>query len=133
MNYIDDYSSCERTYATLRIYPAVASPSEVSKRIGLNPTNASIANTKHLNQVNGWFLSSEGVVNSKDSRRHIDWLLDQIEPVQTEFLKLTNLEAKANISCYWLSSQGHGGPIISPYQMERLVKLNLSVDWDVYA
>ena len=132
MHYIDDYSTCDETYATLRIYPVDATHFEVSKILGLQPTKFSAINKEKPNNVNGWFLSSKGHVDSKDSRRHIDWLLDQIETVQTDFMKLTKFEAKADISCYWVSSAGHGGPIISPYQMARLVSLNLDVSWDVY-
>ena len=132
MNYIDDYSACERTYATLRIYPRNAKPNEVSRLLGLNPTRISIAGEKSPRHVNGWFLSSQGTIESRDARRHIDWLLDQIEPTQSAFLKLVNDDAEADIFCFWESSSGNGGPIILPHQMARLLKFNLSVGWDIW-
>src|SRR6187551_337836 len=38
-----------------------------------------------------------------------------------------------DISCYWLSQSGHGGPTIPSTQMRRLVELNIELwfDFDV--
>jgi len=132
MNYIDDYSACERTYATLRIYPSSISTDEISKFLGLKPTRTSLAGVKSAQHINGWFLSTQGQLESRDCRRHIDWLLDQIESVQTEFIELLAKEVEVDISCFWVSSTGNGGPTICPLQMSRLVKFNLSVSWDIW-
>ncbi len=132
MNYIDDYSACERTYATLRIYPDSITPDEVSKLLGLKPTRTSLAGAKSKQHVNGWFLSTQGQLESRDCRKHIDWLLDQIELVQTEFIELLTKEVRVDIFCFWVSSTGNGGPTISPLQMSRLVKFNLTVSWDIW-
>lgn len=132
MTYIDDYSSCERTYATLRIYPGEVSPFVVTQALGLEPTRISVKGEKSPLHVNGWFFSSQGTIESKDSRRHIDWLLDQVEPVAKELDALRLSGAKADISCFWESSTGNGGPTLSPEQMKRLCQMNLSVGWDVW-
>ena len=132
MPYIDDYSACARTYATFRLYPGEASPSVVTRALGLVPTSVSVQGEKSPRHVNGWFLSSQGVIESRDSRRHIDWLLDQVEPVAAELDALVLSGAKADISCFWESSSGNGGPMLSPEQMKRLCRLHLSVGWDVW-
>jgi hypothetical protein len=82
--------------------------------------------------VSGWFLSTQGRLKSKDSRRHIDWLLDKIEPVSEQILTLQKQGVFMDFTCFWGSASGNGGPIISPEQMSRLVKMNLEVWWDVY-
>ncbi len=132
MNYIDDYSACERTYATLRIYPSSISTYEISKLLGLKPTQTSLAGVKSALHVNGWFLSTQEQIESRDCRRHIDWLLDQIESVQDDFIELLTKEVEVDIFCFWVSSTGNGGPTISPHQMGRLVKFNLIVSWDIW-
>jgi hypothetical protein len=131
-DYVDDYSACERTYATLRIYSGQNDPKEVTQRLGLEATKISVCNDASPRTVNGWFLCSDGYVNSKDSRRHIDWLLDQVEPFVISMLDLKNGGMRMDIICFWESSTGNGGPIISPQQMKRLVALELDVGWDVW-
>ncbi len=37
-----------------------------------------------------------------------------------------------DIFCYWLSADGHGGPILSPAMMRRLGQLELEVGFDIY-
>lgn len=132
MPYIDDYASCARTYATFRVYPGAVAPSAVTEALGLQPTRTSIQGVKSPLHVNGWFLSSKDVIESRDSRRHIDWLLDQIEPVASAIDALISSGAKADIFCFWESNSGNGGPELSPAQMSRLCRLNLSVGWDVW-
>ncbi|MFO1379297.1 MAG: DUF4279 domain-containing protein [Chitinivorax sp.] len=131
MDYIDDYSACESTYATLRIYPGDINPVEITKRMGIEPSKLSMANISRRS-INGWFLSTKGHVESKDSRRHIDWLLNKIEPVTLQILELQKNGARMDICCFWVSATGNGGPIISSKQMKRLLPLGLDVWWDVW-
>ncbi len=78
MNYIDDYPTCESTYVTLRVYTGDMEPEFVSRILEITPsdtvTKGKVAKgRKKPAIVNGWFLSSEGYIESLDSRRHIDW------------------------------------------------------------
>ncbi len=134
MEYKDSYAACERTYATVRIYPGDMPPDEVSNILKIRPTKVSLAGTKGggRKSINGWFFSSEGKVDSRDSRRHIDYLLDEIEASERGILELQGVGVKIDICCFWVSSAGNGGPIISPKQMARLVRLNIDIWWDVW-
>jgi hypothetical protein len=141
--YIDDYATCERTYVTLRVYSDTIPPEEISSSLGLTPTS-----TQHKGRVrnphgrrpivqklHGWFLSSEGRVESRDVRRHLDWLLDQISGAADELTRLTNSVTggtRADISCAWFSAFGHGGPTLSPSQMERMGTLGIDCWFDLY-
>jgi len=129
--YDDGYATCARTYATLRLYPGTITPAEATARLRIDPTESQLT-TCTGRPLHGWFLSTEGVLESKDVRRHIDWLLDRIEPSAAELQALVREGARADIFCYWLSAQGHGGPTLSPGQMHRLARLQLECGFDVY-
>jgi hypothetical protein len=136
MDYIDDFRSCERTYATFRIYPQDQKSSDVTRLIGMEPTNTSRAGARGLlkgrRYVEGWFLCSKDIVDSKDCRRHIDWLLDRIEGAKPQILELKRNGARMDILCFWTSAAGNGGPVISPKQMKRLLEFGLEVEWDFW-
>ena len=40
--------------------------------------------------------------------------------------------AAADIFCYWESSNGQGGPALSPPQMGTLAELGLELSYDIY-
>jgi len=82
--------------------------------------------------IHGWFLKSEETIDSKDTRRHIDWILDQLATKRDAILSLQRAGCKMDISCYWLSKDGHGGPTVSPAQMKRLADMNLELWFDIY-
>jgi hypothetical protein len=133
-DYIDDYHQCERTYATLRIFPKNDRPDDISTRLGLEPTSMQVAHidAKGRRIVDSWFLSSKDLVESRDSRRHVDWLLDRIEPAASSLAALMESGTRIDVCCFWESATGNGGPLISPRQMRRLVALNLEIWWDVW-
>jgi Domain of unknown function (DUF4279) len=135
----DEYPTCAKTYATLRIYPGDIDPSAITERLGIEPSSWQRRGEiiKHGRRPkaapsNGWFLKSEGEVESRDSARHIDWLLDKIAPHSEAIRTLQEMGCKMDISCYWRSAQGHGGPTILPSQMRRLSDLNIELWFDFY-
>lgn len=132
MKYDHKYRACTRTYSTLRIYPGTGHPDAITEALQVKPSRISVAGVTGKNHVNGWFLSTQRKLKSKDSRRHIDWLLDKIEPVAEKINQLQKEGCSMDIMCFWGSASGNGGPTISPEQMARLVRLNLEVWWDVY-
>jgi hypothetical protein len=129
MSYVDDYGTCERTFATLRIYPPGQVELElVSTLLGLAPSSKNEAKPG----VRGWFLSTEGEVSSQDVRRHIDWILERVQPCASGLRQLQEMGAATDVFCYWLSRFGHGGPALSPQQTGLLAKLRLDRGFDVY-
>ena len=85
MKYDVQYSSCHSTYATLRIFHETLVPGEIDTLFSVNATSSQQrgdpVSIKHPEKgerkLGSWFLESEGRIESEDSRRHIDWLLDQ--------------------------------------------------------
>jgi hypothetical protein len=92
----------------------------------IQPTRTRIA------PFDGWFLSTRGLVESRDSRRHIDWLLDRIAGKTAEILRLQAEGCEMVVWCYWCSARGQGGPTISPGPMRKLGELNLELCFDIY-
>ena len=138
--YDDDYPTCARTYATLRIYPGLLDPAIVTERLGLDPSGVqrvsdarqAIGRRPGCVPLNGWFLSTKGLLKSKDTRRHLDLLLERIGPKKEALHSLRSEGARMDISCFWASEEGHGGPTISPAQMGMLAELDLELWIDLY-
>jgi hypothetical protein len=137
----DGYPTCSECYAQLLIYPGAMHPDDVSKLLGLEPTQKNIAGTVVTNsrgktreiKLSGWFLSSEQYVQSKDLREHIDWLLEKIKPLKKELIKLQNIDGiTLGIDCVWRSAVGHGGPTLWPEQMRSISDLDLECSFDIY-
>ncbi len=136
--YDDDYPTCAETFATLRFYHADGSPETVTETLGIAPSKSQVRGTNVFSDkqvrrpISGWFLCSKGEVESKDVRRHIDWILDRIRGLESGFERLQSEGWRTDISCYWLGI-GHGGPMLDPSQMADLAKLNLECGFDVYS
>ena len=134
--YIDDYPTCERTYATLGIYPIEITPDEVTSLLGVVPTRTQSAEARPDGVCDvpaGWFLCSDGVIESRDVRRHIDWILDQIADKLDAFALLRNDGGQSDISCYWLAASHSGGPSLRPNQMTIIGELGLEIWFDFFA
>jgi len=130
----DSYSTRAWTRATLAIYPGDMDPEKVTQKLGLAPTSSQGKGEyevftpagERMVYSSSWLLSSEGEVLSKDLRRHLDWLLDRIEPVAAQLRELQQHPSmKMAVSCLWWSAFNEGGPTLWPEQMRRMAQLNL--------
>jgi hypothetical protein len=134
--YDDDYPTCEETYATLRIYHDRLDPDDVSKRLALTPSNAhkkgdTLESGRAL-PSGGWFLSSQDKLTSKDVRRHVVLILDQLDGKAHELLTLQAQGYEMDLFCFWASASGHGGPELDHEIMQRLASLRLNIGFDLY-
>ena len=138
--YDDGYPTCAKTYSTLLIYPGEIDPAVITDRLGIEPSSwqrrGEVAERAdrppRVATIHSWFLTSKDQVDSRDSRRHIDWLLARVASKAEAIRSLQELGCRLTISCYWLSRSGHGGPIIPASQMRKLGELNLELWLDVY-
>jgi hypothetical protein len=133
----DTYETCVRAVAMLRVYRV--DPDEVTCRLGLTPTYSGRKGEVKMNDSGRtrtmpqdvWLLSSEGAVQSKDIRRHLDWLLAKLLPVKDALLELQGVPGVAmNVECIWWST-GDGGPVLWPEQMRGLSELNLECGFEL--
>lgn len=134
--YDDDYPTCRETYAVLRIFSDSISPPDITALLGISPSDSFTkgelnGNRGNRRKQNGWFLSTESQVKSRDSRRHLDWLTAALDAHEDVLNKLRLASAEIDISCYWVSV-GQGGPVIGSEQMKILSRLGLDVWWDIY-
>ncbi len=133
--YDDDFPTCVETYATLRVFSDSVAASKVDDLLGLTPTRSFERNDRHgignVRTHSGWMLSSRGEIASKDSRRHIDWLLKKLDGKYEAVTELRSAGCQIDVSCMWVSV-GQGGPVLSPSQMKLLALYELEVWWDVY-
>lgn len=139
--YDDSYGSCERTYAALRIYADAVDPESITRQLDLVPTHKQKKGERNVNslgrvrtaKINGWFLSSEGTVESLDLRRHLDWLLGRLEPSSRQLLDLQRTgDVTMLVNCvWWMAPDGLlGGPTLWPEQMGKLAALNLECGFE---
>ena len=77
-------------------------------------------------------MTSENIINSKDSRRHIDYLVDNLLPIRERLKILASQGAEIDISCFWLSKSGQGEPTLSPPQLSKLGELGIELRFDIY-
>lgn len=136
----DSYPSCIRTCAKLQIYPHLLRHERVSEMLGIVPTEGCNVGDQKATRFGGtrtvrltyWMLSSEDIVPSLDVRKHVDWLLDRIEPAASALRELQHQPGlRMTVNCPWWSRGGHGGPILWPSQMRRLAALNLECGFEV--
>ena len=112
LDYIDDYATCAATYAALRIFTGRMEPELVTTALHVNPTKSRWEGEGGA-RLNGWFLSSKGRIDSRDVRRHVDWLLEMVGNKRRELLSLqSQVGVWMDVFCYWRSTQGHGGPCL---------------------
>jgi hypothetical protein len=136
----DDYATCAGTYATLCIYDDHLVPDAVTRKLGVEPSGSQIkghpSSDRHgrvyIPEIGGWFLSTKGHVVSRDVRRHLEWLLDRLAGCEHALKSFQDNAYRMEVSCYWLSAEGQGGPILSPDIMRRLGGLGLAVGFDIY-
>jgi hypothetical protein len=137
----DEYPTCARTYATLLIYPGDLDPTVVTERLGIEPSSRQRRGEAvrrddgrpgWVAPLNGWFLTTRGRLDSRDSRRHVGWLLDRVEPKAEAVRSLRQAGCRMTVSCFWLSQGGHGGPTVPVDQMRRLADLGIELWFDFY-
>ena len=135
-NYDDQNSYCLRTYSTLRIFTAEQAPEAVTEQLAVNPSrvwhrgsNETAVARKH----NAWFLTSRGAVDSRDTRRHIDWLLQTLEGQEDFLLRLRGAGGSTDIIGFWhAAGLSEGGPGLELAQMAALAELGVTISWNIY-
>jgi hypothetical protein len=136
IDYDDDYPTCVETYSTLRIFGDKISPVEITKILKIKPTRSfqkgePFSKKRLVRKTNSWFLCTEKSVKSRDTRRHIDFILRVVEKKTSAVKLLKRKGCKLDIVSYFVSI-GQGGPMLSPHQMLKLGKLDVGIGWDIY-
>jgi hypothetical protein len=135
-HYDDSYPTCVKTCSTLRILSDDVLPEQITEVLGIQPTKAFRKGEPHsggklLRKMNGWFYSTKNLSTSRDSRRHLDMILNALNCKEQQIKNLQARGCRTDITSYWVSC-GQGGPWLMPAQMLRLGTLNIDIWWDIY-
>jgi hypothetical protein len=135
-DYDDSYPTCVETHSTLRVFSDDLKPHEITEILRIQPTRAFLKGDTHAlgklqRKTNGWFFSTKKLSTSRDSRRHLDIILDALNGKVNEFHSLQAKGCETDIATYWVSG-GQGGPGLMPEQMLKLGTLNIEIWWDIY-
>jgi hypothetical protein len=113
-------------------------PTEITNYLGIEPSKIQIkgelSEYKSIGTIkyNGWFLTSKNSIESNDSRKHINFLTEKLLPIKDKLKTLIIEGSEIDISCFWSSKQGHGGPTLSPKQLSDLSELGIEFWFDLY-
>src|SRR5262249_18283117 len=107
---------------TLRIYHDDLDAEEVTRLLGIEPSQAQIrgraftrsTGKEFIPPIGGWFLSTKGVTASRDARRHVDWILDRLAGKGEAWRLLRQQGHRIDMVRNRLRADGHNGPSISP-------------------
>lgn len=136
MDFDDEYPSCQATHATFRVFSNTLNPSSITDVLGVRPSESFAKGEPYgknglLRRATGWLLTSRDAVKSRDTRRHIAWILEQLATKGDAVRALRKTGAEIDVSCYYVSV-GQGGPTMSAEQMSELGQLGIDVWFDVY-
>jgi len=125
------------SYASLMFRGKDLEPQRVTEILGIIPSRSFRRGdwrTETKKWPHGyWTLTSSGNVESMDLALHIQWLIDQLEPVQPGLIQLLKEKSiSAVLSCFWTLQAGHGGLSLNHHLLDRIATLGLNVELDVY-
>lgn len=134
--YDDQYKACLRTYCTLRIYTGEQNPDALSTILACQPTSlwhkSSERGAKAVKPFNAWFLSSRGIIDSRESRRHLDYVLNVLENKKTQLDDYLQGQGYKDVVCFWHSSGQQGGPALNAKHAAILADFDIDISWNIY-
>lgn len=119
----------------LRVFTGDVSPGRFTEYIAVSPSRTQESQIRPDGRRNfpaAWFLTSQFEIDSRDIRRHVDFVLDQIDATTDALEWIRKSGGSADVMCYWVSASGQGGPSLLPAQSSKLAALNLEIWFDVY-
>lgn len=140
--YDDEYHNCAKTSASLRIAGDTLDPAAITQALGIEPSwgwrkgEMRDVRTQRVKKtirqrIGIWGLGTDGVVESRDLRRHLDSILEKTQGKAAVFEHLRSQGYKTDVYCIWYSA-GQGGPMLSPENMAGLSRLGLELGIEFY-
>ena len=126
-----------RVYATFMLRGKELDPQLVSELLGMTPTRSfkrGDQRTEEKKWPHGfWGLTSDERIQSTDLALHIEWVINQLEPVRQKLVEImSDKQIDAEISCLWMLSTSHDGLSVSAVLLERIASLGLKLNLDIY-
>lgn len=127
-----------QAYATLRIFGPHLDPAEVTRLLGLGPTNSHRAGDPRPKggapyREGLWSLCTEGSLDSSDLDEHLRHLLERFEGASPQLrVLLAQSTLRGDVFCFLLRDRADGGPTISSGVQEALGHLGLPLALNIY-
>ena len=124
-------------YATLILRGKELNPQEVTDSLGLSPSMSfkigDWRNETDRWKHNLWTLSSQDKIQSSNLANHLEWLLDQLEPVKPRLLDILNTNnIKAGISCFWILPTDNENLGLTAELLKKITDFGLYLEIDIY-
>lgn len=110
--YDENYGTCSYTHAWLRIMDQELDPGEITAIVGVVPTSVQRRGAPVENRPDktysrgGWWISTEGLLTSKDARHHLDWIIEKVAGKKVEFGQLHERGYLVDLCVRWDSGTG---------------------------
>ena len=83
---------------------------------------------------NLWSLTSQNVIQSDNISVHIEWILNQLEPVNNKIIEILERNSiESEISCFWIFPTEHEEFELSPELMKKIAFLGVKLSFDIYS
>lgn len=128
-----------RTWAGLLLIGKRLEPNEITKEARVSPSDSHHAgeargNTGNIWPYGYWELSSRGKIETDTLSTHIEWILNQIEPVWSKIASVMSSDNNntASVICFLECLTFNRGLELSAQLLGRLASLNLKLVLDIY-
>lgn len=125
-------------YASLTFTAKDLDPAKISETLGMKPElsfkrGEVRKDGKRIWSHGAWHVSSSDNINSKDLIVHINWMIDQLNPVKEELAGIVSQkEMNSLISCFWIMPQGPNQLQFSPEMLYALSEFGINVEFYFY-
>ena len=136
--YNDEYETCNRTSVNLLVYTGEESADMVNSLTGVTATIIRkkgevielSSGRSRVTPLNAWFLLSEDNVDSKDMRRHLDWMIEKINSFNIKLNELKSNGYEVRLECIWWSKYNTGGPTVYSRQLSIIGDFGLDLEFE---
>ncbi len=126
-----EYGDSTRVYATVRLIGESLDPDAVTQVLGIFPCSTLTGDERPSLQP-GWFLSSEGSVDSAELGRHIEYLTNQLLPVRDHFIAVcAKYEIRPSLFCF-AHNPSSASIGLDADALKDLTSLRLNYEVDLY-
>lgn len=134
---MDENEGQSHLFATIILRGRGLNPDEATNIFGIMPSKSTKRgdrrNAKERWAHNFWSLTSQEKVNSEDLSEHIEWLLNQFEPVSSQLIEILQREGvEGKLSCFWILPSEHEELTLSPKLISKLAAFGLDLNLDIY-
>ena len=125
-------------FATFILRGKGLDPHDVTSSLGISPSRSFKRGDWRTETdkwtINHWSLTSQNVIQSGNLSVHLEWLLDQLEPVNSKLIEILERNGiNSEISCFWIFPTEHEEFELSSELMKKIASLDVKLSFDIYS